>query len=502
MDVDTFAPPFPESELLFMRAWLFVVPLVLALGAGCVRNPATGKRQLSLVSQKNEIQIGQQGAQEIVEALGTYPDPQLEAYVSSVGMRLAKSSERPDLPWSFRVLDDPTVNAFALPGGPIFITRGLLTHMNSEAELAAVLGHEVAHTTAKHAVSMISKQQLAQLGLGIGSILSPAIAKFGQLAGAGMGLLFLRFGRDAERQADDFGFKYMLHQGYDVRAMSSMFKTLERASGKEEAQRVPGWLATHPATEDRYKKNEQRIAEAKIDPTKLRDDRQAYLTKLSGTTYGADPRQGYFEGNSFIHPALKFLVVMPNGWKRQNLPQAVVAISPNQDAIIELRPIGAMKPDDAARRFFSIPGVQPASAQAGTLQGLPTVAGYFAAQTEQEQIEGMYAFTELDGKTYQVLGYSVPGRLRAHDTTIRATVSSFQRLTDPKALAVQPAKIELVTLSKAMTFAEFLAAYPSTVPAEDVATLNGVEGGAKLEQGRVMKRVVGGTPAKDAVASK
>lgn len=485
-----------------MRAVLFVAPVVLLLGSGCVRNPATGKRQLSLVSQKSEVEIGKQGAQEIVDSLGPYPDPKLEAYVSGIGMKLAKASERPELPWSFRVLDDPSVNAFALPGGPVFITRGLLTHMNSEAELSAVLGHEVAHITAKHSVSMISKQQLAQLGLGLGSILSPAIAKYGQIAGAGMQLLFLRYGRDAERQADEYGFKYMLNQGYDPRAMSTMFTTLERASGKDQANKLPNWLSTHPAEADRYKKNEERIAEAKPNLSQVREERQGYLAALNGTTFGADPRQGYFEGNAFMHPALKFQVLLPAGWKTQNLPQAVVAVAPSQDAIIELRPVGTLRPEEAAKRFFSIPGVQPASAQAGTLQGLPTVAGYFAARSAQEQIEGMYAFTELEGKTYQVLGYTVPGRLRTHDAAIRSTVASFARLTDQRALNVQPAKLELVTLEREMTFADFMTAHPSTVPAEEVAILNGIDANAKLEKGRVMKRVTGGTPAADKVAAR
>lgn len=484
-----------------MRAALYVAPVILVLGAGCIRNPATGKRQLSLVSQKKEIQIGQQGAEEIVQSLGTYPDPKLEAYVASVGMKIAKASERPELPWSFRVLDDPSVNAFALPGGPIFITRGLLTHMNSEAELAAVLGHEVAHITAKHMVSMISKQQVAQLGLGLGMILSPAIARVGQLAGAGMNLLFLRYGRDAERQSDEFGYKYMVQQGYDPRAMTSMFATLQRASGQDEANRLPTWLSTHPAEEDRTKKNEERIAQNNPNLKALREDRQQYLTQLSGTTYGADPRQGYFEANAFLHPALEFQVSLPAGWKMQNLPQAVVAVAPSQDAIVELRPVGALRPDDAAKRFFSIPGVQPASAAAGTVSGLPTVAGYFAARSDQEQIEGMYAFTELEGKTYQLLGYTVPGKLRTHDAAIRQTVASFSRLTDPKALAVQPAKLELVTLDRPLTFADFMSAHPSTVSAQDVAILNGVDENATLEKGRVMKRVVGGTPASQPVAS-
>ncbi len=155
---------------------LVLLPL-LALGAasaaGCAKNPVTGKRQLALISESQEVELGQQARAESVAALGLYDDPALQQYVSGLGMAIAKRSQRPELPWSFEVVDDASINAFALPGGPVFVTRGLLTHMNSEAELVAVLGHEVGHITARHAVNLISRQQLAQVGLGVGSILLP-----------------------------------------------------------------------------------------------------------------------------------------------------------------------------------------------------------------------------------------------------------------------------------------------------------------------------------------
>ncbi|HZA12926.1 MAG TPA: M48 family metalloprotease, partial [Myxococcaceae bacterium] len=189
--------------------------LISALAApGCVKNPATGERQLSLISQEQEIALGQQAKQEVAQSIGLYDSSELQSYVSGLGKKLAAASERPALPWSFQVVDDASVNAFALPGGPIFVTRGILTHLNSEAELAAVLGHEIGHVTGRHAANMISKQQLAQLGLGIGTILLPeGLRGLGQLAGAGMGLMFLKYGRDAENQADELGFRYTLKTG-------------------------------------------------------------------------------------------------------------------------------------------------------------------------------------------------------------------------------------------------------------------------------------------------
>ena len=174
-------------------ALLFVVLLL----ASCAVNPVTGDRQLALVSESQEIQIGADVAKSAEQQFGLVDDAELQAYVHRLGMQLAEASERPELPWSFKVVDDPTPNAFAAPGGYIYITRGLLALMHNEAELVSVLGHEIGHVTARHSVAMISRQQVAQLGLGLGSILSPTVAQFGELAADGMQVLFLSYSRDA-----------------------------------------------------------------------------------------------------------------------------------------------------------------------------------------------------------------------------------------------------------------------------------------------------------------
>jgi predicted Zn-dependent protease len=207
--------------------------------AGCARNPVTGKSEISLVSEQQEIQMGKEAAQQVQQSIGYYPDPALQAYVSSIGMKMAKASERPDLPWEFHVVNDASVNAFALPGGFIFVTRGLMTAINDEAELATVIGHEIGHVTYRHSVEQISKAQLATLGLGIGSILSPQVAKLAGIASQGLQLLFLKYGRDAETQADKAGFRYALNQNYDVREMGNMFEILERMSQVSGGGKLP-----------------------------------------------------------------------------------------------------------------------------------------------------------------------------------------------------------------------------------------------------------------------
>ena len=197
--------------------------------ASCAVNPATGKRQLVLISESEEVRLGRENDRAIVAQFGLYDDQELQDYVSRLGRRMAAQSERPDLDWTFRVLDDPLVNAFALPGGYIYITRGILAHFNSEAELASVLGHEIGHVTARHSVNQLSKAQLAQLGLGVGTIVAPEeMDRFGGLAQTGVGLLFLKFGREDERQADDLGLRYLVRTGYDPRPMADVFVTLKR----------------------------------------------------------------------------------------------------------------------------------------------------------------------------------------------------------------------------------------------------------------------------------
>jgi predicted Zn-dependent protease len=472
-----------------MTPRLTALAAALALAA-CARNPVTGKRQLALVSTEQEIALGKEGAEQVAGSIGRYPDPKVQAYVAEIGARMAKQSERPELPWSFTVLDDATVNAFALPGGPVFVTRGILTHLNSEAELAAVLGHEIGHITARHSVQQISKAQLAQLGLGLGMIFSEDLRQYGQFAGVGLQLMFLKFGRDAERQSDDLGFKYMTEQGYDPREMANVFTTLDRASKREGAGRLPEWLSTHPDPGNRAEKARERAA--KVGAAKLRADREEYVAHVNGMVFGENPRQGFFKGNSFLHPDLRFKVDFPEGWQKANTAAAVVAASPQKDAAVQLTVAGKVSPQEASRKFFSQQGVKPATFASGSVGGLPATASWFEAQTEQGALRGLVSFIAHSGATFMLVGFTPAQKIEAYAPTFQRAVASFGPLTDPAALAVQPARIELVQVPREMTVAEFHAQYPSTAPVEVVAIVNGVPEGGKLAAGRIAKRIVGG----------
>lgn len=470
------------------------IPLALTISA-CATNPVTGKRELSLVSEQQEIQMGQQGAQQVAQDIGLINDQALQNYLQSVGAAIAAKSERPNLPWTFRAVDDPSPNAFALPGGYIFVTRGLLDLMNNEAELAAVVGHEIGHVTARHSVQQMSQQQLAQLALGVGSIISPTVAQFGNVASQGLGLLFLKYGRDDERQADDLGFRYALTQGYDVRYMDDVFRSLQRLGEASKESPLPSWLATHPGEAERIQTIEAKVAQVPASQlTNAKVNAQQYMQRINGLVYGANPRNGFFQGNTFYQPDLRFQITMPSGWQGQNLSQAVVAVSPQQDGMIQLTLAKGNSPDAAARAFLSQQGIQAGQASQQTVNGVPAVASTFQAQTEQGVLQGMAAFFTYNGTTYQVLAYAPAQRYGAYDAVFRQSLGSFAPVTDSRVLNVQPNKVTVVTLSQSMTLAEFAQRNPSTIPLAELAIVNQVENpNTPLPAGTVLKQVTGGT---------
>jgi predicted Zn-dependent protease len=473
------------------QARLAAAVLLAALPA-CATNPATGRRQLSFVSEEQEIQMGQQADQEISAAVGIYRDPDLESYVQRLGATLAAQSERPNLRWQFRILDDPSVNAMALPGGYNYVTRGLLTYMNSEAELAAVMGHEIGHVTARHTVNQMSKQQLANVGMVLGMILRPELRNYGNLAEVGLGLLFLKYGRDDERESDALGFRYMTRAGYDPRPMADVFTTLERVSQAEGARgRVPAWLSTHPAPEDRRKRIADLIQESAL-PASGTVDREEYARRLDGIMFGENPREGFFEQNVFYHPELRFRFEFPPGWQTNNQKQAVAAMSPEQDGLVVITMGSGESAQAAAGQFFSQQGIQRGQAWRGDVNGLRAQAYQFAAATQQGTLQGIAAFVEMDGKVYQVLGYAPQQRWGRHEATINRALGSFDRVTDRRVLDVQPARLRVVKVPAGMTVAEFARRYPSTASLQTLASINGVSGPDQPLRDRLAKQVVGG----------
>src|SRR3989442_5154230 len=368
--------------------------LVSAVALGCAVNPATGSRQLMLVSESQEISMGRDYDKEVVASIGLYPDSALQRWIQQFGARLAATSERPNLPWSFRVVDDPVVNAFALPGGFIYVTRGILADLNSEAELAGVVGHEIGHVTARHSASQMTKQQLAQVGLVVGTIASPEFGRYSGLAGQALGVLFLKYSRDNERQADDLGLRYMRRVNFDPREMPHVFEMLTRVSHAQGGGRVPEWLATQTAPENRRGRIEQEVAALPQSFSRAAVNRGSYPRRLDGLVFGNNPREGYFKDNHFFHPELRFRLTFPDCWTSSNAKQAVIAVSPEKDAAVELSVAKERTMDAAASAFLAQRGFTSGYPVRTSVGGLPPGTPAFAAVSQNGTLRGTALFVE------------------------------------------------------------------------------------------------------------
>jgi predicted Zn-dependent protease len=474
-----------------LRAMVIAGTAVVGITFGCATNPVTGKRELSLISEGQEIQMGRQASQNDLKRVGEVAKPDAQALVRTIGTQIATKSERPNLPWEFHLLDDAAVNAFAYPGGFIFVTRGLMTHLNSEAELAHVIGHEIGHVTAKHSVHAISQQQLTQIGLVAGSILSDRVAQFGNVLGAGAGLLFLKFGRDDEIEADALGFRYALEQRYDPRQAERVFMTLARLKG-EAGARVPEWASTHPDPGNRVQVAQKKAAALPAESlANTRVNRNEYLRLLEGMMFGENPRLGYFRGARFLHPDLRFEITMPSGWKSLNMPEAVVSQSPQEDAQFQLT-LGQGTPAQVLQQFLGQQGIRVTQSGQTTINGLPAVSATFDGQTEGGVIKGIAVALQYQDRTYLMVGLATDAGMRRHASAIEGSMRSFRALNDPALINVQPALVQLVTLPDAMTGQAFTQRYPSSVPADEIYIINGIQGGTNLPRGMLLKRVVGG----------
>jgi predicted Zn-dependent protease len=313
------------------------------------------------------------------------------------------------------------------------------------------------------------------------------------LAQTALGLLFLKYGRDAENQADELGFRYALNQNYDVREMDDVFATLSRISGQAGGGKLPEWLSTHPDPENRVGKTQARLDTLSRPLANTIVNQEEYLRRIQGIKYGEDPRQGYFEGNAFYHPDMQFQLTFPEGWQTQNTPSAVVGVSQNQDAIVQLGLAGETPPRQAAQQFLSQQGVQAGQSSTSDVNGNPAATSYFEAQTEQGPIQGIVSFISYGGRTFGLLTYTGQGGLQRYDGTFRQTISSFRQLRDQSKLNVRANRLELVKVPRQMTLQQFNQQYPSVIPIEELAIINQLEDASSVVQaGRTMKRVVKG----------
>jgi predicted Zn-dependent protease len=480
------------SRIRFVLLRTVLTGLIFLTLASCAVNPATGEQQLSFLSEAQEIEMGRESDPEIVASMGLYPDDDLQEYVQELGRELAGASERPDLPWTFRLLDQPAVNAFAVPGGFIYVTRGILAYLQSEAELVGILGHEIGHVTARHSVNRISRAQLAQLGLGVGMILAPELQRFQNLAGASLQLLFLKFSRDDERQADQLGVRYMSRVGYEPAELSGVMGMLSQVTSAGGGQEVPEWLSTHPNPENREERILEMAREAEVAGGPVRVDREAFLRRLDGLVFGENPRNGFFQGEAFYHPDMAFRMDFPRGWNTANLAQAVQGVSPEEDAIVVLSLAREGTPAQALETFLGQEGLEAGPVSRSPVNGNPAASAPFRATAEQGALEGRALFVQHQGQVFQLLGYAPEADWSGRQGAVVSSLTSFRALTDPSYLNVQPTRLKVRTLQRSMPLSALLRQEGVEGRAQDVRLLNRLEGDPTLEAGRMVKIPVGG----------
>jgi predicted Zn-dependent protease len=434
-------------KALFLKGMLLLF-LILWLSS-CAVNPVTGKHELMLLSESDEIKLGRETDLEVIQKYGVYEDERLNSYLNDICQRLKVVSHRPQLAYNVKIVDSPVVNAFAVPGGYIYFSRGILAAINSEAELASVMGHEMGHITARHSAQQYSKAQIAQIGLGIGSIFidSPILTSLGQL---GVGLLFLRFSRDNERQADDLGVEYASKAGYDAIHMAQFFEILERMNPGSDRSGLPGWFSTHPSPEDRIQRVRQRSKEWKerLGLKELRVGREEYLRRIDGLVYGEDPRQGYVSENVFYHPQLRFQFPVPTNWKLNNTPSQVQIVNKDGDGIILFGITKAISSREVARKFISETKANLLSSEAVIVNRFPSQRIISDIQTQKGVLRVLSYFIEKDNKVFIFHGVSPNNRFQHYVYLFDNTMRNFKELIDSKRINVRPDRIRIISANR------------------------------------------------------
>ncbi|QEK52765.1 M48 family metalloprotease [Pedobacter aquae] len=475
------------------KKFLYLISFtILLLINACSENPVTGRKQLVLMSTEQEIALGQETDPQIIAQYGLYEDKNLQEFITTKGNEMAAISHRPELKYEFKIVDSDIINAFAVPGGYVYFTRGIMAHFNNEAEFAGVLGHEIGHIAARHSVEQQRNAILGQLGLLAGMIIAPDLAKFGHEASQGLDLLFLKFGRDAERESDELGVEYASKIGYDAKEMASFFKTLERKSSKEN-QMLPDFLSTHPNPGDRYVVVGE-LAEAwkeKLATNQFKINRNSYLKKIDGLIYGPDPRQGFQEGNIFYHPVLKFQFPTPAKWNVQNTPQMVQMAPEDGGALLSMQLAEEKVLQTAADNFIDKNQLNVVTTSETTINSLPaiTVSGK-QQQENQEEIQILSYFFQYQNQIYVITGIASAANFNNYKSAFIHTMTGFKPLSHPDKLNKQAERIRIKTVSQNVNLQQALKAFKVAANRlEEHAILNGMELTDKVEKGMLIKVV-------------
>ena len=461
----------------------------------CATNPVTGKRQVVLMSEEQEIAMGKEADPQIVAQFGLYEDKALQDFITQEGKKMAAISHRPNLNYEFKIVDSDVINAFAVPGGYVYFTRGIMAHFNNEAEFAGVLGHEIGHITARHSVAQQRNAILGQIGLIAGMVLAPELAQFGQAASQGLGLLFLKFGRDAERQSDELGVEYSSKVNYDAHQMAGFFNTLERKGAESGATELPNFLSTHPNPGERNVTVNKLATDwqQKLNLTAPEVNRNTYLKRIEGLIYGEDPKGGFLENNVFYHPVLKFQFLTPANWAYQNSPQQVQFAQKEGKALMFMTLAPGKTLQEAASAVFQQYKLQALESREVSVNGLNAIAVVGTqpqqqGQQQQASIRTLSYFIQYDNNIYHIIGVSAATDFNAYSPLFTNTMQSFKVLNDASKLNKKPDRVRLKTINQNSTLEQALRQHGvQTNKLEELAILNGLKLSDRVVQGTLIK---------------
>lgn len=482
--------PLSGSKKTIMAVMLSGLTLVSA----CSTNPATGERQFTaLLPASNEAQVGAEEHAKVEQAYGKFMTGPIASYVSTIGQKVAKDTEREDVQYKFYVIDSPMVNAFALPGGYIYVSRGLLTLANSEAELAAVLGHEIGHVTARHAAARMSQGFVVGLGA---AVLGAAVGgSAGQVANLGSNLYISSYSRGQEHQSDELGVRYLARAGYDPRAMAEFLRSLDAQSKLEAKETGRGstgfnYFSTHPLTAERVS---EAAAEAANYPSSNVDNRAAYLSQINGLTYGDSADQGFARGNTFYHPKLGFAFTVPEGSQITNGTSQVAANHPNGTVILFDAAKVNNNPDPLTYLTQTwLRGENTGDAESITINGMRAATASFTGNVQGRAVTIRLVAIEWKPGEFFRFQIAIPKDVtNAFMTELKRTTYSFRRLSESEKNSVQPKKLIVMEAPSGATVLSMAAKMDvEGDKKEHFLVLNGMTANERVVAGQPYKIVV------------
>jgi predicted Zn-dependent protease len=487
-----------------MKTWVGMLSLLLAsliFTGACSTNPATGQQSFTaFMSRADELRIGAEEHPKMIKEFGgAYTDARLRAYIKRTGLALARISEVTDLPYTFTILNDDKVNAFALPGGYVYITRGLLALAENEAEMAGVLAHEIGHVTARHTAQRYSTAQATNLGLMVLGVLGSAAgvpSGVGQIVGFGAQAALQSYSREQELEADRLGVRYLSRAGYAPRAMTSFFSKmqahaeLERAMAGDKEDQTNNIMSTHPRTAERINQAIGLEKAASKGVKVIR--REQFLNQIDAMVFGDDPEQGVRRGREFIHPELGIRFEAPPGFVLFNSPRQVVAKGPKKSVMVF-----DMAKEKSARKARSLSGyIANTWARGLSLSGMQRISinGMEAATAGTRANNKDIRLIVLRGgpdRIFRLAFITPPAMTERLNLDFRRATYSFRRISQDEADAVKPLRIKVVTVKDADTAKSLAAGFPfEAFRLRWFETLNGLRPGERLKPGTRAKIIV------------